>query len=49
MAGHLSGRDEHLVMKTMTGRPGMAMGKEPARANGNCGVNRVLLTQMRIN
>ena len=37
----LSGRDEHRVMKAMAGKPGMAMGKEPARANGDCGVDKV--------
>jgi hypothetical protein len=37
----LSGRDEHRVMKAMAGKPGMAMGKEPARANGDCGVDGV--------
>ena len=38
---HLSGRDEHHVMKAITGQPGMAMGKKPTRANGDCGVERV--------
>ena len=37
----LSGRDEHHVMKAMAGKPGMAMGKEPTRANGDCDVDRV--------
>ena len=41
MAVHLSGPDEHRVMKAMAGKPGIAMGKEPARANGDCGVDRV--------
>ena len=37
----LSRRDEHHVMKAITGQPGMAMGKEPTRANGDCGVDWV--------
>ena len=38
----LSGRDEHHVMKAMAGEPGMRqVGKEPARANGDCGVDMV--------
>ena len=37
----LSGRDEHHVMKAITGEPGVAMGKEPTRANGDCGVDKV--------
>ncbi len=41
MAPHLSGRDEYRVMKAMAGKPGMAMGKERTRANGDCGVDRV--------
>jgi len=38
---HLSGRDEHRVMKAITGQPSMAMGKEPTRANGDYGVDKV--------
>jgi hypothetical protein len=41
MATQLSGRDEHGVMEAVSGKSGMAKGKEPARANGNCGVDRV--------
>jgi hypothetical protein len=41
MTMRLSGRDEHHVMKAITGEPGMAMGKEPTRANGDCGVDKV--------
>lgn len=37
----LSGRGKHRVMKAMAGKPDMAMGKEPARANGDCDVDRV--------
>ena len=37
----LSGRDEHRVMKAMAGKPNLAMRKKPARANGDCGVERV--------
>ena len=37
----LSGRDEHRVMKAMAGKPDMAMRKEPARANGDCSVDKV--------
>ena len=37
----LSGRDEHRVMKAMAGKPGMAKRQEPARANGDCGVDGV--------
>jgi hypothetical protein len=37
----LSGRGKHCVMKAIAGKPGMAMGKEPARANGDCGVDRM--------
>jgi hypothetical protein len=35
MAIRLSGRNEHRVMKSMAGKPDMAMGKEPARAKGD--------------
>ena len=38
---HLSRRDGHHVMKAITGKPGMAMGKELTRANGDCGVDKV--------
>ena len=31
----LSRRDKHHIMKAIAGEPGMAMGKEPARANGD--------------
>jgi poly(3-hydroxybutyrate) depolymerase len=41
MAVQLSGPEEHRVMKAMAGKPGMAMGKEPTGANGDCGVDRV--------
>jgi hypothetical protein len=41
MAIQLSGRDEHRVMEAVSGKSGMAKGKELARANGNCGVDRV--------
>jgi hypothetical protein len=41
MAIHLSGRDEHRVMEAVGGKPGMAMGKEPARANGDRSVDGV--------
>jgi hypothetical protein len=41
MAVYLSGPDEHRVMKAMAGKPAMAMGKEPTRANGDCSVDRV--------
>jgi hypothetical protein len=41
MAVRLSGRDEHRVMEAVAGKPGMAMGKEPARANGDRSVERV--------
>ena len=41
MAVHLSGPDEQRVMKAMAGKSGMAMGKEPARANGDRGVDWV--------
>jgi hypothetical protein len=41
MTMRLSGRDEHHVMKAITGEPDMAMGKEPTGANGDCGVDRV--------
>jgi hypothetical protein len=41
MAVRLSGRDEHRVMKAMAGKPGMAMRQEPARANGDFGVDKV--------
>lgn len=38
---HLSRRDGHHVMKAITGKPGMAMGKELTRPNGDCGVDKV--------
>ena len=38
---HLSCRDEHHVMKAITGVPGMAMGKKLTRPNGDCGVDKV--------
>ena len=38
---HLSRRDEHHVMKAMAGKPGMAIGQQLTRANGDCGVGRV--------
>jgi hypothetical protein len=41
MAMHLSGRDKHRVMEAVSGKPNMAMGKEPARANGDCSVDKV--------
>jgi hypothetical protein len=41
MAVRLSGRHEHRVMKAMAGKPGMAKRQEPARANGDCGVDKV--------
>jgi hypothetical protein len=41
MTIRLSGRDEHHVMKAITGVPGMAMGKKLTRPNGDCGVDKV--------
>jgi hypothetical protein len=41
MTMRLSGRDEHRVMEAVWGKSGMAMGKEPARANGDRSVNGV--------
>jgi hypothetical protein len=41
MTMHLSRRDEHHVMKAITRVPGMAMGKELTRPNGDCGVDKV--------
>jgi hypothetical protein len=41
MTMRLSGRDEHQVMKAITWEPDMAIGKEPARASGDCSVDRV--------
>jgi hypothetical protein len=41
MTMHLSRRDEHHVMKAITGKPGIAMGKELTRPNGDCGVDKV--------
>ena len=41
MAIQLSGRDKHRVMEAVSGKPNMAMGKEPARANGDGGVDKV--------
>jgi hypothetical protein len=41
MTMRLSRRDEHHVMKSITGEPGMAMGKELTRSNGDCGVDKV--------
>jgi hypothetical protein len=41
MIMRLSGRYERRVMKAMAGKPFMAMGKEPARANGDRGVDKV--------
>ena len=41
MTMRLSGRGKHRVMKAMAGKPDMAMGKEPACANGDCDVDRV--------
>ena len=37
----LSCRDKHHIMKAITGEPGMAMGKELTRPNGDCGVDKV--------
>jgi hypothetical protein len=34
-------RSKNRVMKAIAGEPDMAMGKGPARANGDCGVDRV--------
>jgi hypothetical protein len=41
MAVRLSGRDEHRVMEAVSGKAGMAKGKEPARPNGDLNVERV--------
>ena len=34
-------RDEHHVMKAITGEPGLAMGTELTRPNGDCRVDKV--------
>jgi hypothetical protein len=41
MTMRLSGRCEHRVMKAMAGEADIAMGKELACANGDCGVDKV--------
>jgi hypothetical protein len=41
MTMRLSRRDEHHVMKAITGVPGMAMAKKLTRPNGDCGVDKV--------
>jgi hypothetical protein len=41
MTMRLSGRDEHHVMKAITGEPGIAMGEELTRPNGDFGVDKV--------
>ena len=37
----LSRRDKHHIMKAVAGEPGMAMGKELTRPNGDCRVDKV--------
>jgi hypothetical protein len=41
MTMRLSRRDKHHIMKAIAGEPGMAMGKELARPNGDCSVDKV--------
>jgi hypothetical protein len=41
MAIHLSGRDERCVMEAVSGKSGVAKGKEPARANCDGSIDRV--------
>ena len=38
---HVSSRNEHRVMEAVSGKSGMAKGKQPACANGDGSVHRV--------